>query len=205
MSALITKDEYGVLLPVNDWNLPVFLPDKLSTLLELAADSMEGLDRNLYHPTSEFWHKGANGGDDGLTRVNYAGAVMVARLGVKPEHGDVSPDDFETEREPYAFLLKAIEAASARYDLRDAILLVGLCEEVVLAWEQPDSVYIAEREDVYRRFDSEAAPGEAGVIAKWNQYASQIDMRYGYGGWSEADKMTVVMREMAHDAGKIGW
>lgn len=205
MSALITKDEYGVLLLVNDWNALIWLPDKLSTLLELAADRMDGLDRNLYHPTSEFWHKGANGGDDGVTRVNYAGAVMVSHLGVKPEHGDVSPDDFKTEREPYDFLLKAIEAVSARYDIRDALLLTNLCEEVVLAWEQPEPVYIAERKDVYRQFDSVATPDQASVIAKWNQYASQIDMRCGYGGWSEADKMTVVMREMAHDAGKLGW
>lgn len=204
MSALINKDEYGVLRPVDSHGRTVYLPDKLSGLLELAADSMESLDKRIYFPTSQTGHKSMVRSEDGKTLVNYAGAIMVAELGVTPSLGDVSNDDFDTE-EDYAFQLKAVTAVSNLYDVRDGILLNALCEEVVLAAEQPCREYIEMREDVYRRFDAEATPEQAAVVAKWAEYASLVDLNAGYGGWVEAAAVTAILREIAHDCGKVGW
>lgn len=204
MSTLINKDEYGVLTPVDSHGRTVYLPDKLSGLLELAADSMESLDKRIYSPTSQTGYKSIVRSEDGKTLVNYAGAIMVAKLGVTPSLGDVSNDDFHTE-EDYAFQLKAVDAVSNLYDVRDGILLNALCEEVVLAAEQPCREYIEMREDVYRRFDAEATPEQAAVVAKWAECASLVDLNAGYGGWVEAAAVTAILREIAHDCGKVGW
>lgn len=205
MSALIKKDEYGVLRPVDSDGYTVYLPDKLSGLLELAADSMESLAKgSYYYPSSHTGFKSVLTSEDGRTLVNYAGAVMVAELGVTPELGDVSNDDFDTE-EDYAFQLRAVDAVSNLYDVRDGALLNALCEEVVLAADTPCREYIEMRDEIYRRFDDEATPEQAAVVAKWARYASLVNLQVGYSGWVETIAVTANLREIAHDCGKVGW
>lgn len=205
MSALINKDEYGVLTPVDSEGYTIYLPDKLSGLLELAADSMESLSKGgLYYPSSRTGFKSVLTSDNGRIYVNYAGAVMVAKLGVTPELGDVSNDDFDTE-EDYAFQLRAVDAVANQYDVRDGVLLNALCEEIVLATDTPCDEYREMRDEIYRRFDAEATPEQAAVVAKWAQYASLVQLDVGYSGWVDTIAITANLREIAHDCGKVGW
>ena len=153
---------------------------------------MVSLDRKIYFPASDTLFGGIIATGGGVWRVDYAGAMMVAELGVAPERGDVGLDDFETEGEPYAFKLKAVVAASERFDIQDGVLLNALCEEVALAHDQPDPDYIAERDEIYRHFDAEATQEQAGVIAKWNRFAAQSAAASGFSGWDDVAKINSV-------------
>lgn len=122
---------------------------------------------------------------------------MVAELGVKPEHSVVTPDDFDTEREPHEFTPCAVRAVAERYDIRDGILLAARYEEIVLADNDPCPEYIEFREDVYARFDKEASAELSEVVAKWNEYASAVDLSCGYSTWDEAESASVVLLDSA--------
>ena len=213
MGVIAKTDEYGILRPeYEDSGFFVDLPDRLSDLLILGVKSMESLDRRLYAPDCDVWHAGA--GDDGVCCVGYAGAIMAAELGA-PRERAIDDGGFDSEL-GYRFAFNAVESVACRLDVRDGLLYAAGCEELILLADgslDDDADVLA----VYERFDNEAAPELAGLVAKWKQRgainrrkAEEFGYWYdnvgqGYFSWPDVERLNVALRELAGELKAIGW
>lgn len=212
MGVIALIDEDGILRPeYEDSGFSVGLPDKLSELLTLGADSMESLDRRLYAPDGYVWHAGT--GDDGICRVGYAGAIMAMELGA-PRNRAIADFDFDPEG-GYRFAFNAIEAVACNMDVRDGLLYADGCEELILLSDgslDDNSDVLA----VYERFDNKASPNLAGLVAKWRQRGAtnrrkaeefgywRDNVGRGYLGWDDAERTSAAIRTLSRELKSLG-
>lgn len=204
MSVHIRGKEYGGLWTEDDKGDLIVLPELLSDALDLAANDMDSLDRDLYAPKWDVFHSGARDGDKCV--VNHAGAVMAATLGIKRSF-DCEPWVFSFMEYWYESALRGIDVAIRRFDIPRGVLALQGYGRSHNRWggeilEHP----LLSVGDLIGNMIGDATAEQAALVEKWAGRAESAAYETAeYRDWAGADAHNEVVRELASDLRSAGW